>query len=257
MNLMENIIQSPWLLILSALLAGYLSGSISFARILNRIVSKSDHIDPLKAELPEYNLQFESDAVSASVIGHNLGRKYGCLTAMLDMIKVGLPTFLFLHYFPEQSYYLYAALAGIFGHDYPLYHRFRGGRGESPMVGAMLVINWFGIPLANAASIILGYLTGSILVMRYGWYIVMIVWYWMYFNDIPHVAFMVLANAIFWFSMRKDLARFASLLKENQDNIPEELVSEFLMMGKGPGRFFDRYSLPALLKRLFRKPPGN
>ena len=149
---MENIIQIPWALVLLAILIGYLSGSLSFARILNRIVSKSNRIDPLKAELPEYNVEFESDAISASVVGHNLGKKYGCITAILDMLKVGLPTFIVHHYFPDAPYYLLTALAGIFGHDYPIYHRFKGGRGESPILGAMLVINWFGIPIANAAS---------------------------------------------------------------------------------------------------------
>jgi hypothetical protein len=119
------------------------------------------------------------------------------------------------------------------------------------MIGAMLVINWFGIFIANAASMVMGYLTGSVLVLRYGWYILMIFWYWIYFNDLFYVGFMVLANLIFWNSMRRDLVRYGALKRENDLTVSEEQVSDFLLMGKGLGRFLDRYGLPALIRRLF------
>jgi hypothetical protein len=121
------------------------------------------------------------------------------------------------------------------------------------MMGAMLVINWFGIFIANAASLILGYLTGSVLVIRYGWYVLMIFWYWIYFNHIFYILFMIIANFLFWFAMRHDLATFADLKKVDDLEVSEEAVSDFLLMGKGLGRFIDRYGLPALIKRLLRQ----
>jgi glycerol-3-phosphate acyltransferase PlsY len=185
------------------------------------------------------------------VITQNLGKKYGCLTALLDMIKVALPTFLVHYFFPDHPYYLVTGIMGMLGHDYPVYHRLRGGRGESPMIGAMVVINWFGIFIANAASMLIGYLTGSVLVLRYGWYVLMIIWYWIYFNDIFHVGFMILANLIFWNSMRKDLVRYGELKTEVDVEVTQAQVSDFLLMGKGIGRFLDNYGLPALLGKLF------
>ena len=248
---MNAIAQIPWLMYVLAVLTGYLTGSVSFARILTRILTKSGHIEEIKAQVPGSDLTFESDSISATVVSQNLGKKFGCLTALLDMSKVALPTWLVYTLFPDQPYYLVTGLAGILGHDYPVYHHFQGGRGESPMIGAMLVINWFGIFIANAVSVILGYLIGSVLVLRYGWYILMIIWYWIYFNDIYHVGFMILANFIFWNSMRPDLNRYGELRKEDDLEISEEEVSEFLMMGRGMGRSIDRYSLPSLLKKLF------
>ena len=244
--------ESTLAILVLAAITGYLTGSISFARLLTWIVTKSSYVKPINEPVPGSDIRFESNSISATAAHLNLGKKYGCLTALLDMSKVAVPTFFFSLFFPDQPYYLLVAASGIAGHNYPLYHGFKGGRGESPMLGAMLVINWFGIFIANAASLILGYLTGSVLVIRYGWYVLMIFWYWIYFQNIYYVIFMVTANFLFWFSMRRDLATFADLKKVDDLEVSEESVSDFLLMGKGLGRFIDRYGLPALLKRLFR-----
>jgi glycerol-3-phosphate acyltransferase PlsY len=249
---MEVILESTFAMLIFSALAGYLMGSLSFVRILTLIVTKSSHVEPINEPVPGSDIMFQSDSVSATAAHLNLGKTYGCLTAILDMGKVALPTFLFSYFFPDQLYFLLTAASGIAGHNYPIYHRFHGGRGESPMLGAMLVINWFGIIISNTASLILGYITGSVLVMRYGWYVLMIIWYWIYFQNIYYVVFMVTANFLFWFSMRRDLAKFADLKKEDDLDVSEEAVSDFLLMGKGLGRFIDHYGLPALLKKLFR-----
>ena len=248
---MESIAQNLWLIYIVAGLLGYLTGSLSFARILTRFITKSSHVEGLKEELPGTDQVFESDSVSATVATQNLGERYGCLTALLDMIKVALPVFLVQYFFPDDPYFLLAGIGGMLGHNYPIYHRFKGGRGESPMIGAMVVINWFGVLVTFAGSMILGYLSGSVLVLRYGWYVLMIFWYWIYFNDIYYIAFMVLANLIFWNSMRKDLVRYGELKTDDEVEVTEEQVSDFLLMGKGIGRFLDHYGLPSLFKKWF------
>ncbi|MDX2431160.1 MAG: glycerol-3-phosphate acyltransferase [Bacteroides sp.] len=250
---MEIIMESTLALLVLSGLTGYLIGSISFARLLTWMVTKSSYVKPINEPVPGSDIMFQSNSVSATAAHLNLGKKYGCLTALLDMSKVAIPTFLFSMFFTDQPYYLLVAASGIAGHIYPVYHRFKGGRGESPMLGAMLVINWFGIIIANAASLILGFLTGSVMVIRYGWYVLMIFWYWIYFDSYFQVIFMVIANFLFWFSMRHDLATFADLKKVDDLEVSEEAVSDFLLMGKGLGRFIDRYGLPALVKRLLKK----
>ena len=250
---MESMTQNIGLMFAVAGILGYLIGSISFARVLTFLVTKSNKIKEINEEIPGTNLRFESDSISATVVSLNLGKRFGCLTAILDMGKVALPTFLFLYFFPENHYFLLCAVAGIAGHNYPIYHHFQGGRGESPIIGALLIVNWFGIFIANATAIILGYLTGSVLVIRYGWYVLMIFWYWIYFNSTYYIVFMLLANFLFWVAMRKDLAKYFKMEKENDLNASEEMVSDFLLMGKGPGRFIDNYGLPALIKKLFNK----
>lgn len=242
-----------WFQLVFSVVIGYLFGSFSFARIITFIKTKSIHVEHISQPIPGSDEMFESDSVSATVISQNFGKGFGCLTSILDMLKVALPTFAVKLVFPEFPFFLFTALAGMIGHNYTIYHRFQGGRGESPMIGAMIIINWFGIFITNGASFILGFLTGSVLVMRYGWYVLMIFWYWIFFDNIYYVGFMILTNFFFWFSMRKDLAKYGELKQEQGMEIKEADVSDFLLMGKGIGNLIDNYGLPALIRKLLKK----
>jgi len=210
----EQISRHYWLMALLSTLTGYLAGSVSFARIVHRLVLKSSGIESFAEPVPHSDEVFESTLVSATLINKKLGARYGCITSLLDMVKVALPTLLIKLFFTVQPWFLLTALFGIIGHNYPVWYRFRGGRGESPLMGALVVINWFGILIVNAGGFILGFITGSVLVMRWSGYILMVFWFWIYFRDWRYVAFMILANALYWFSMRKDLTRFNELKKK-------------------------------------------
>ena len=241
---------NTWLLIIIALLSGYLSGSISFARLIYKWFNNKEPFENIRQRIPGTERYFESDTISATAVSLSLGKKYGLLTALLDMLKVAIPTLVIKYLFNGDPFYLLTASAGVIGHVYPLYYKFRGGRGESSMVGAFLVINWFGIIICNLAAIILGYLFGSILVWRYGWYLVSIFWYYIYFRDPYFVIFAIVINFFFWFSMRHDLRKFDKLKKKDKLKFKEADVSAFILMGEGPGRFLDNYGLPALIKKI-------
>lgn len=244
--------EHPWIVAAAAAIAGYLIGSVSTARLVYSSVTGSTKYEPFRESIPHTDEKFESDLISATWVTMKLGKRYGCITSILDILKVGLPTLFFKLAFTFHPFFLLAAIFGILGHNYPLYHRFRGGRGESPLLGALLVINWFGIFVANGVAIILGFITGSILVMRWGAYIVLIFWFWYYFRDVYYVLFMILANLLYWTSMWSDLSRFRELKKREGLRFSEEEVSEFILMGRSPGRFLDRYGLYFLLKRWIR-----
>lgn len=256
-ELFERLQGEPWIVIALSSLLGYLMGAISFARLINYLVTKDKKIKPWVVSVPHTDEVFESDLVSATLVAKTLGPRYGCMTSIADMIKVALPALLVKLAFPEEPYYLAVALFGIIGHNYPVFYRFKGGRGESPLLGGLLVINWFGIIIVNVAASILGFITGSVLVIRWGGMVLMIFWYWYYFNNIYFVGYMVLANFFYWFSMRKDLARYNELKTKKGLKFTEEDVSDFIGMGKNMGRMIDRYSLYALLKKSFKRSPVN
>ena len=239
-----------WLLVIFCCLAGYLAGSVSFARLINFSITRTTRMEGWAEPVPHSDEVFESDLISATLIAKKLGPRYGCATSLLDMMKVIVPTLLVKLLISGQPWFLLTALFGIIGHNYPVWYRFKGGRGESPILGALLVINWFGIFIVNIAGAILGFIFGSVLVMRWSGYILMILWYWIYFKDWRYVGFMILANLIFWVSMRRDLARFLELKKVKGLTFTEEDVSEFIFMGKKPGRFLDRYSLYSSFKKM-------
>jgi glycerol-3-phosphate acyltransferase PlsY len=246
---MENWTEQAWFLWTVAALAAYLVGSISFARIVSRLFSKSGTTAPIERKIPDTDITLESDAVAATSVSLQLGKKFGCLTAILDMIKVGLVVWLFMYLFPQSYAFLFAAMLGMVGHVYPLFHRFQGGRGQSALLGGLLVINWFGVVIGNAAAVVLGYLTGSVLVMRWGWMVLMIGWFAIYFKNPWYVGYIILGNILFFFSMRKELATGIQIGR-NRISTQEE-VSEFMLMGRGLGRFIDNYGLPALIKKAF------
>ena len=257
-ELLLQLEQQPYLLIGICAVAGYLIGSVSFARVVYFFVTKSTNYEPFSEPIPHTDEKFESDLISATWVTKKLGKKYGMITSLADMLKVALPTLAVKLLFQPDPYFLVIAICGIAGHNYPIYHKFIGGRGESPIIGALFVINWFGIFIANAASTLLGDITGSVLVLRWGWYVLLIFWYWIYFNNIFYVIFMILANFLFWYSMRHDLAKFQALKKKYAGfEFKEEDVSDFIVMGKGLGRFFDNYGLYQVVKRKFFKRKKN
>ncbi len=238
--------------------AGYLIGSLSSARLVYLIATGNSKIEPFAEPVPHSDETFESDLVSATLVTKKLGAKYGCITSVADMVKVALPTLLAKFFFTSEPYFLLVALFGVIGHNLPVWYGFKGGRGESPIIGALLIINWFGLILANVAAAVLGFITGSVLVVRWGAYVILIAWLWYYFNDWRYGLFMILLNFFFWMSMRKDLARFNELKRKRGLEFTEEEVSEFILMGKTMGRFLDRYSLYALIKRAVgKRRPGS
>jgi len=242
-------------LLLAALCSatGYLIGSVSSARIVYFISTGKSKIEPFAEVIPHSDEVFESDLISATLVNKKLGAKYGCITSLADMLKVAIPVLLTRIAFTSEPYFLLVALFGVLGHNLPLYYGFKGGRGESPIIGSLLVISWTGFLLTNMASLVLGFITGSVLVMRWGAYVLMPFWFWYQFNDWRYILFMVLLNIMYWFSMRKDLARFQELKERRGINFTEEEVSDFILMGKTPGRMLDRYSLYAIIKRFTEK----
>ena len=248
-DFLKGIEQNPWLAGTIAGLTGYLAGSVSFARIVYFRVKKTTELEAWAEPVPDSDEVFESDLVSASLVSKKAGVKYGCLTSLLDMVKVALPALLFKLLWTLHPFFLLSALFGIAGHNYPVWYRWKGGRGESSILGVILVINWFGLLIANAAALVLGWITGSVLVVRWGGYLLLIIWFYFWFDSKLYVLFMVLTNLLFWLSMRKDLLQFLELKKRRGKSFKEEEVSQFILMGKSLGRFLDNYSLYAFIKK--------
>ncbi len=111
-----------------AILIGYLFGSISFARVVGRFVAPG-------ANLTEDTMISSNDAarpmrlhlVSATTLGNRAGPWAGATAGMLDVLKVLLPVLAFRFLLgPEPPYFLLTATAGMVGHIWPIYFRFRG-----------------------------------------------------------------------------------------------------------------------------------
>lgn len=233
---------------LLAAATGYLFGSISWARIITRLVAPGADISVIREPVPHSDEVFESDSVSATAVRVHVGTRYGCLTAILDMLKVALPTLAFKLWLPETPYFLLVAAMGVVGHDWPLFFRFKGGRGESPILGGLIVIDVVGLVIANLVGFVLGALAGNILVLRWAGLVLLIPWMWLRFHEWPYFAYMAFVNLIYWIAMAPDLKQYFQFKDAAIDPTQEELAG-FLGMGIRLGRWLDRYSLPALWSR--------
>ena len=167
----------PNLLFLVALV-GYLLGSISFARLISRLV------DP-KADLRDITLPVQNSeekmpmlAMGANTASIKYGPKVGCTAGLLDILKVFLPTLAVRLIYPAEPYYLVAATAGFIGHCWPVYYGFKGGRGISPFYGGMFAIDPLGALVVASASMFIGMVLLKELLFAYtGGVFLTIVWF--------------------------------------------------------------------------------
>ena len=240
-----------WISIIAGII-GYLFGSISSARLVARRYAPGTELSLIRQPIPNTEIVFESDSVSASMVRMQVGTRYGCLTAILDIAKVALPTLAFKLLFPEYSYFLIVALFGLVGHDWPIYHRFKGGRGESAIIGGMLVIDPIGLLFTNLIGSFIGWLVGDVLVLRWSFLILLIPWLWLRTSDPAFVIYAVLINLIYWVKMIPELAQFLRILKQGGLSTQEEVAGD-MAMGMRLGRFLDRYGAPSLVRKFLRR----
>ena len=111
-------------------LAGYLLGAIPFALLAGKLLQGID--------LREHG----SGNLGATNALRILGKPAGITVLLLDAAKGGVPVALAPHLFPSAPAWLPVALAGaaILGHVFPVYLRFKGGKGVATSAGAFLAL---------------------------------------------------------------------------------------------------------------------
>jgi len=238
-------------------LLGYICGSFSFAKIIGRIVAPGKDISKVHYQVPGRDISIDMNVASATSARYHLGPRYGCLISLLDMVKVALPTLLVRLWQPDVPYHLITATTGIVGHNWPLYHGFRGGGGESAIIGGLFVIDWLAIVVTNAIGFVAGIAAGSLLVLRWTGFFLLIPWFWLVRGDWPHVLYGVGTNVLYVLAVWKDVLPYLQALKTGKVPTQEE-IGEFLGMGKGFGRMLDQHNIFTLFRKLRRKDrPGG
>jgi acyl phosphate:glycerol-3-phosphate acyltransferase len=111
-----------------AILGAYLIGSVSFAIVLSRL-----------ARMPDPRSYGSGNPGATNVL--RSGRKaIAALTLLGDGGKGWLAVWLASLFAPAAA--AYAVLAVFLGHLFPLFHRFRGGKGVATAAGALLGLDW-------------------------------------------------------------------------------------------------------------------
>jgi len=205
-------------LIAAAAAGGYLLGAISFARLIGRIVAPGEDISRSELVLGKEQRKFTFEVVSATNVGAKLGTKYGCLTSVLDMLKVFAPALVFRLLYPDSPYFLIAATAGVVGHNWPVYYRFKGGAGLSAAIGGLLVVDWLGVLVAPAAGMIIGLvILRDVFAAASVWLVLLIPWLWLRTHDIWHIGYAVVISISFLLASIPAMKQFYQIKREDPE----------------------------------------
>ena len=114
--------------IILILLTCYLVGSIPFGLVLSKLLNKSD---------PRL---VGSKNIGATNIVRTSGWKLGLLTLMLDVLKGYIPVLVLKNYLIDQSFVI---LFIFLGHLFPIWIKFKGGKGIAVIIGCLFGYNFF------------------------------------------------------------------------------------------------------------------
>ena len=128
------------MLFYSLLLAGaYLIGAIPFGFL----IGKFHGVDVRTVG---------SGNIGATNVTRAVGKNAGRLCFALDFLKGALPTFAAQLAYPEETWLAFACCAlAVLGHIFPVYLKFKGGKGISTAAGAVLALA--PLPLLGAAAV--------------------------------------------------------------------------------------------------------
>ena len=110
-------------------LLGYLMGSIPYGMVLTRLMGLGNLRD------------IGSGNIGATNVLRTGNKTAAALTLILDAAKGAVALLLARHFAGEDAAQI-AALAAMLGHCYPVWLRFRGGKGVATFLGIMLAFAW-------------------------------------------------------------------------------------------------------------------
>ena len=121
-------------------IASYLSGSIPFGLILTKIFLNKD----LR--------KIGSKNIGATNVLRTGNKTIAGLTLFLDIIKGIIPILITKEYFTDLIYL--SSLAALLGHIFPVWLRFKGGKGVATYLGIIFILS-FNLGLIFCVSLIL------------------------------------------------------------------------------------------------------
>ncbi|MFH1803711.1 MAG: glycerol-3-phosphate 1-O-acyltransferase PlsY [Pseudomonadota bacterium] len=112
-----------------ATLCGYLLGSIPFGLVLTRLAGLGDI------------RKIGSGNIGATNVLRSGRKDLALLTLICDSGKGAAAALLFTHYVGVEAG-IFAGAAAVVGHMFPLWLRFKGGKGVATTLGTLIAVNW-------------------------------------------------------------------------------------------------------------------
>lgn len=128
------------ILALVAIIGGYLSGSVPYGLILGKLAGIGDI------------RKSGSGNIGATNVLRLGGKKLGAATLLLDGLKAAVPVLIAKQF--HMDYAVLTALAAFAGHLFPVWLKFKGGKGVAtalgicwalmPFLGLLITLTWLG-----------------------------------------------------------------------------------------------------------------
>lgn len=112
------------------IVAAYLVGSFSAAVVVCKLLG-----------LPDPRTVGSGNPGATNVLRMG-GKKAAALTLLLDIGKGVIPVLLARWLLPEPWQWALVALAAYFGHLFPVFFRFQGGKGVATAFGVLVALSW-------------------------------------------------------------------------------------------------------------------
>ncbi len=183
-----------WLLVIGA----YLLGSVPFAILICRPFG----VDPRRAG---------SGNPGATNVARLLGKKWGILTLALDLGKAVFPVWLAKKWLVEMPGYAWwvagTGLAVFLGHLFPIYLRFRGGKGVASSAGVLLVLCPKALAVSLPVFILAVALSGYVSVGSLAAALLAPAWVYLFSTERAYLVMTVVMAVLIWIKHRDNLRR--------------------------------------------------
>ena len=181
----------------------YLAGSIPFGFILTKIFLKIDIRD------------IGSGNIGATNVLRTGNKLIGYSTLILDVLKAVLPVIFIKLNYPE---YIYVSSLCIFiGHVFPLWLKFKGGKGVATYVGILFCINIM-LGAIFIASWLLLYLISKYSSLSSMFASLIVPTYLLLFLDGKNISFFLIMFFLIFFTHRENVKRLINK-EESKTNI--------------------------------------
>ncbi len=215
-----------------ALVVGYLAGSIPISRVASLILGQKEAMAEIEVPVPGTDETYKVTSKGAAAASMKFGATAGCTIGLLDIAKVFIPVLTFRLLYPDGYAHLAAAVAGMVGHNWPVFNRFEGGRGISSAYGGLLVVDPFGALACAVGGLLFGLIVLQDFITAYmAGLVLMIPWLWFATHDPIYLLYILTVNVLFVIAMIPDLRQYLRLRKQGAVDL--SAVMDTTPMGRG------------------------
>ncbi len=180
------------------LVGSYLLGAIPFGLLVGKIAG---------IDVREQG----SRNIGATNVSRLLGKKFGIITLLCDVAKGYLPMLIASMFLPETAVKEYiiplCGLMAVIGHMFPIYLKFKGGKGVATGLGVFLFLSPLAILLSLGVFVAAVYFSGFVSVGSLLSSAAMPIWIWLFQGSGVTIMTATAVATLIWLKHHENIGR--------------------------------------------------